>query len=45
MAALKAIGAGQADVAEREIVADITEAAQYLIGLADSNGQLRRPMS
>ena len=43
-AALKAIMAGNADGAEREIVADITEAAQYLTGLADSTGQLRRPM-
>jgi DNA-binding GntR family transcriptional regulator len=42
-AALKAIIAGDADGAEREIVADITEAAQYLAGLADSTGQLRRP--
>ncbi|MEA2881065.1 MAG: hypothetical protein QOH32_284, partial [Bradyrhizobium sp.] len=42
-AALKAIVAGNADGAEREIVADITEAAQYLAGLADSTGQLRRP--
>jgi DNA-binding GntR family transcriptional regulator len=43
-AALKAIMAGDADGAEREIVADITEAAQYLAGLADSTGQLRRPV-
>lgn len=42
-AALKAIVAGDADGAEREIVADITEAAHYLAGLADSTGQLRRP--
>ncbi|MEA2943602.1 MAG: hypothetical protein QOD09_4131 [Bradyrhizobium sp.] len=42
-AALKAIAAGDADGAEREIVADITEAAQYLAGLADSTGQLHRP--
>jgi DNA-binding GntR family transcriptional regulator len=42
-AALTAIVAGDADAAEREIVADITEAAQYLEGLADSSGQLRRP--
>src|SRR5712664_4754594 len=41
-AALKAIIAGDADGAEREIVADITEAAHYLAGLADSPGQLRR---
>ena len=42
-AALNAIVAGDADAAEREIVADITEAAHYLAGLADSTGQLRRP--
>ena len=42
-AVLKAIVAGDADGAEREIVADITEPAQYLAGLADSTGQLRRP--
>ena len=42
-AALKAIVAGDADAAEREIVADITEAAEYLGGLADARGQLRRP--
>ena len=42
-AALKAIMAGDADGAEREIVADITEAAHYLASLADSTGQLRRP--
>lgn len=42
-AALKAIMAGDANGAEREIVADITEAAQYLADLADSTGQLRRP--
>jgi hypothetical protein len=37
------IVAGDADVAEREIVADVTEVAQYLEGLADASGQLRRP--
>jgi DNA-binding GntR family transcriptional regulator len=42
-AALKAIMAGDGDGAEREIVADITEAAHYLASLADSTGQLRRP--
>jgi DNA-binding GntR family transcriptional regulator len=42
-AALKAIMAGDADGAEREIVADISEAAHYLAGLADATGQLRRP--
>jgi DNA-binding GntR family transcriptional regulator len=42
-AALKAIIAGDADAAEREIVADISEAAQYLASLADKTGQLRRP--
>jgi DNA-binding GntR family transcriptional regulator len=42
-AALKAIVAGDADAAEREIVADITEAADYLVSLADVSGQLRRP--
>jgi DNA-binding GntR family transcriptional regulator len=42
-AALKAIRAGNADAAEAEIVADITEAAAYLHGLADAAGKLRRP--
>ena len=42
-AALKAIKAGDADAAEREIAADISEAANYLAGLADATGQLRRP--
>ena len=42
-AALKAIVAGDAARAEAEIVADITEAAHYLGGLADVTGQLRRP--
>lgn len=44
-AALKAIMAGDADAAEREIVADITGAATYLESLAGSDGQLRRPAS
>jgi hypothetical protein len=44
-AALKAIIGGDADRAESELVADITEAAHYLGGLADSTGQLRRPSS
>ena len=43
-AALKAITAGDADAAEREIVADITEAAHYLEGLAGPHGQLQRPL-
>jgi DNA-binding GntR family transcriptional regulator len=43
-AALKAIVAGDGEAAEREIVADIMEAAQYLSSLADAGGQLRRPM-
>lgn len=43
-AALKAITAGDADAAEREIVADITEAAHYLEGLAGAHGQLQRPL-
>ena len=38
-----AIVAGDAEAAEREMVADITEAAHYLEGLAVSSGQLRRP--
>lgn len=42
-AALNAIMSGDADTAEREIVADITEASNYLAGLADATGQLRRP--
>jgi DNA-binding GntR family transcriptional regulator len=44
-AALKAIMAGDADGAENEIVADISEAAQYLTGLAGSTGRLRRPLA
>lgn len=43
-AMLKAIAAGDGATAEHEIVADITEAAQYLGGLADASGQLRRPV-
>lgn len=39
-AALQAIVAGDADAAEREIVADISEAAQYLGSLAGPTGQL-----
>lgn len=42
-AALNAIAAGDGATAEREIVADITEAACYLDSLADRNEQLRRP--
>ena len=42
-AALKAIVAGDAARAETESVADVTEAAHYLGGLADPTGQLRRP--
>ena len=42
-AALKAIIAGDADAAEREIVADISEAAQFLQSLAGANGELKRP--
>jgi DNA-binding GntR family transcriptional regulator len=42
-AALDAIGTGDADAAEAEIVADITEAATYLQGLADFTGKLRPP--
>src|SRR3954447_20286285 len=42
-AALNAIMSGDADTAEREIVADITEASNYLASLADATGQLRRP--
>lgn len=44
-AALEAIAAGDGDGAEREIVADITQAASYLAGLADASGELRRPQS
>ncbi len=44
-AALKAIMAGDADGAESAIVADISEAAQYLAVLADSTGRLRRPLA
>ncbi|MDB5620834.1 GntR family transcriptional regulator [Tardiphaga sp.] len=43
-AALNAIIAGDADAAGREIVADITEAADYLVSLADVKGQLCRPV-
>jgi DNA-binding GntR family transcriptional regulator len=42
-AALKAINAGNPDKAEAEIVADITEAASYLEGLADETGRLKSP--
>jgi len=42
-AALQAIIAADADTAEREIVADISEAAQYLQSLAGATGQLQRP--
>jgi DNA-binding GntR family transcriptional regulator len=44
-AALEAIAGGDGEGAEREIVADISEAANYLAGLADASGQLRRPRS
>lgn len=42
-AALKALSDGNPDAAEAEIVADITEAATYLEGLADSTGRLKFP--
>ena len=42
-AALQAIIARDADGAESEIVADISEAAQYLATLASPTGQLRHP--
>src|ERR1700712_4256697 len=42
-AALNAIMSGDADGAEREIVAGVTEASNYLASLADATGQLRRP--
>jgi DNA-binding GntR family transcriptional regulator len=42
-AALKAIIKGDADAAEAEIVADITEAASYLEGLAGPSGRLQAP--
>lgn len=42
-AALQAIIAGDAARAEAEVVADIMEAANYLGGLADETGLLRRP--
>jgi DNA-binding GntR family transcriptional regulator len=44
-AALQAIIAGDADAAEKAIVADITGAASYLESLAGPDGQLRRPSS
>jgi DNA-binding GntR family transcriptional regulator len=42
-AAMKAIIKGDADKAEAEIVADISEAANYLEGLAGPSGQLQAP--
>jgi DNA-binding GntR family transcriptional regulator len=42
-AAMNAIIAGDAEKAEAEIVADITEAANYLEGLAGASGQLQAP--
>ena len=42
-AALDGIRNGDADEAEVEIVADITEAARYLGSLADETGKLRAP--
>ncbi len=43
IAALEAIVAGDARRAEREIIADIEEAAKYLGGLADRNGMICKP--
>ena len=43
-AALNGILNGDGDAAEAAIIADITEAANYLAQLADSTGRLRMPM-
>ena len=42
MAVLRAIRAGDAARAEAEVVADIEEAAAYLVGLAGTDGRMRR---
>ncbi|MCD6679137.1 MAG: GntR family transcriptional regulator [Burkholderiaceae bacterium] len=40
---LEALAKGNADVAEAEIVADIQEAGEYVLSLADDEGRIRRP--
>lgn len=40
---VEAIAAGNAQAAEEEMVADIEEAANYLLGCADETGRIRRP--
>lgn len=40
---VEAIAAGDADIAEAEIIADIEEAASYLLTCADIDGRIRRP--
>ena len=42
-AVLNALEKGDGGKAQAEIVADIQEASAYLLGLADRNGQIRRP--
>lgn len=42
---VEAIAAGNADTAEAEIIADIEEAANYLLTCADMDGRIRRPCS
>lgn len=42
-AVLKALKQGDGTTAQIEIVADVEEASAYLLGLADQNGQIRRP--
>ncbi|SFE93053.1 GntR family transcriptional regulator [Roseivivax sediminis] len=42
---VEAIAAGDADTAGAEIVADIEEAASYLLTCADTDGRIRRPRS
>ncbi len=41
---LEAIAAGDADKAEAETIADIEEAANYLLSCADESGRIRRPV-
>jgi hypothetical protein len=40
---LDALSQNDPATAEAEIVSDIEEAGQYLIGLTDSDGHIRRP--
>ncbi|WP_418317963.1 GntR family transcriptional regulator [Piscinibacter sakaiensis] len=43
MKLIDALARHDADAAEQAIVADIEEAGQYLVGLADAHGRIRRP--